>query len=145
MRFTIDLDASTGMSSDGRYSVKERGERYGRFLDISLDGKLMKPVWVRENHRSELPHEKPKAGYADAVVVEWVVDNNAQTGADRRTTLADQVGEKTLSEVLLAYFEAEEIERAQSMREVGRPWPRRLVRIGCRGNQRMMMEDRYGP
>ena len=92
-------------------------------------------MWVRENHRSVLPLEKPKAGDADAMV-EWVVDNNAQTGADRLTTLADQVGEKTLGEVLLAYFEAEEIERAQSMREVGRPWPRRRdcqefrVRVG---------------
>jgi hypothetical protein len=144
MRFTIDPDALGGTSSDGLYSVRKRGDRYGTFLDIICDDKLTQTVWVRRNQRAVLPHEKPIAGDAEEVL-EWVVDNNAGTGTDRLLTLTDPIGDTTLGELLQSFFEADEVLWAKRMDEQGRPWPRSLVRIGCRGNQRSMMEDRYGP
>lgn len=144
MHFLIDYDVLAGMSSDGLYAIRWRDERFGNFLDISYDGALAQTVWVRETDRPVLPHELRIAGDADTVV-EWVVDNGAHTGADHLLTLDDPVGTTSLGELLQAFCEAWETSRAQHNHDLGRPWPLRLVRVGCRGNQRAMMAKQYGP
>ena len=144
MRFTVDPDILAGSSSDGLYAIQGQGDRYGTFLTISYGAQPVRTVWVRENDRALLPHERPTAGDAEAVV-EWVADNESQTGSDRLVTLADPVGDTSLGDLLQAFCEAWETSRALHVRKSGRSWPKRLIRIACRGNQRAIMEERYGP
>ncbi|MDB5687022.1 MAG: hypothetical protein JWR77_1611 [Rhizorhabdus sp.] len=139
MHFNIMPDGYQGFSSDGAYVVSVRSEKYGLLLDISVQGALFLTVWVRQNWRSVLEHEKAMAGDASSVV-EWVVDNGASEGADRLIALSDKVGDGTLGQVLHSFFLSYEAYRASQP-----GWPTALVRIGCRGNQRSHMESLYGP
>ena len=59
MRFSYNPETHSGTSGDGRYTIELRGERYGKFLNISFGGELVKTVWVRENQRPVLPMDAP--------------------------------------------------------------------------------------
>lgn len=143
MHFSYDPEIAVGVSSDGRYTISRRGDRYGTFLDIGFGGEPVQTVWVRENQRDILPIDGPPS-HGEKTVLEWVIDNNAGTGADRLLNLADAIGDATLGEILQSFFEAFEAWRIHAMSKPDRRWPRRLVQIGCRGNQRMMMEKQFG-
>jgi hypothetical protein len=142
MHFSYDPESAVGVSADGRYTISRRGDRYGIFLDIGFGSELVQTVWVRENQRAILPIDGPPS-HGEEKVLEWVVDNNAATGADRLLNLADPIGDATLGELLQSFFEAFEAWRIDAMSKPERQWPRRLVRIGCRGNQRTMMEKQF--
>lgn len=143
MHFTYDPEGDVGVSTDGCYTISRRGDRYGIFLDIGFGGESKKIVWVRESQRNILPIDGPPSD-GEEKVLEWVVDSNAADGADRLLTLADPIGDTTLGELLQSFFLAFEAWRIDAMSKPERRWPRRLVRIGCRGNQRTMMEKQFG-
>lgn len=85
MRFSYDPKSAVGVSTDGRYTISSRGDRYGIFLDIGFGGEPVQTVWVRENQRGILPIDGPPS-HGEEKVLEWVVDNNAAAGADRLLT-----------------------------------------------------------
>lgn len=139
MIFEIDIARNCGTSSNRMYTVCVRGERYGSYLDISIYNTPTLTVWVRRYWRPVLEYERRTAGTASHVN-EWVVDNGAGTGADRLITLPDKIGETTLGELLLSFAKA-----YQASFSLPKDVKEEFVKVACRGNQRSMMEDRYGP
>ena len=141
MRFTFDKATRQGVDDSGVYRVTaRRGDRFGSTLQIEAVGHPALEVWARQTERS--PHagdsNLPLGSDVGALVV-WVVDNRAGAGVPL-LTLADRVGGHTLGEILHGFLLAYTAALIPGWCPETRP-----LKVECRGNQRLMMEQRYGP
>lgn len=117
-----------------------RGERYGWYLDVHIDGVRVGTVWARENWREPLPFDG-KAAQSSSHVVEWVVDRDLGFDGDGPADLDHQLGSTTLGTLLAGFVEALMQSRVLPPDVRGRP----MVKVSCRNHQWQMMETRYGP
>jgi len=135
VRFAFDKASGIGRDEDGAYSVTVKGERYGTLFEIALAGDPLLEIWARRLERPPHEGEQPKA----PSLIEWIIDNRAGTGAPL-LTLGQRLGDRSLGEIMGAFLLSYEAAFTPQWDPALTP-----LALGCRGNQRSMMESRFGP